>query len=113
MSKDIEKLQYLANHPVIKHEHIMETTRLLRKLNAVGHLDLMDDLSLDSMIQLYRPPATKPLDKFEIIANFKGPLSEKHKADIERLKNSLELNGKLTGVEEMTLNCIMEMWNIR
>ena len=112
MTKEIEKLQYLASHPTIKHEHIIETIRLLKKLNITGYFDLFDDLCLDSMIQLYGPIITQPMDKFQSIANFKGLISEKHKLDIERLKTNLEKNGNLTDIEELTLNCIMEMWNI-
>lgn len=112
MATNMKELQYLVNHAAITQEHIKETNRLLRKLSTLGYLDLMDDLSLRGMLQLYRPPMAKPLDKFEIIANFKGNISETHKAALYRLKKNFETNGKLTDVEEMTLNCIMEIWDI-
>ena len=50
----LAKLEALTCFPKLSTEHQIETNRLLRKIQIKGNLNLMEELSVDGMFQIYK-----------------------------------------------------------
>jgi len=111
-----EKIQAILSFsgPMLT-EHKMESIRLSKK----QQFDLIDELAIDSIFQIYKPPlvkATGPAvlsnhDKLKMILNFSGTISKTHKDEAARLLKKLETS-RLSSIDEMSIDGIIGMWDI-
>jgi len=109
----LAKLEALVCFPKISTEHLIETTRLLRKIQIRGNLNLMEELSVDGMFQIYKLEITSGVTaKNKIKQIFESPegIPEKYKIKANILLEKVESNIKLDSIDEMTIDSIYELW---
>jgi len=111
-----DKLQAILQYsgPMLQ-EHRTEANRLLKKRS----LDLIDELSIDSIFFIYKPPIKQVTltaeltfeEKLNAIVNFTGTISLNHQLEAMRLLNKLKTS-RLSSIDELSINGIVEMWDV-
>ena len=110
------KLQVLAQYSGhMLQEHRTEVNRFSKKRS----LDLIDELSIDSIFSIYKLAIKQVTtvveltyaEKLNAIVNFTGTISLNHQLEAMRLINKLKTS-RLSPIDELSINGIVEMWDV-